>query len=261
MGRWLSEALLLAFDTETTGVDPASARVVEIGACYHQGGARVASPLRVVVDPGEPIPEGASAVHGITDDDVRGAPSFGEVADRLAARLFDSEHPPILVGYNARDYDAPLLNAELERAGRPERIDPARVVDPIWWIRWHLRAHSGRLGDVCSLFGVPLESAHAAWADAAATAELLARMVRAMIIPDDVEEALGEQALLARRIEEEREAWAHYFYRREDGLLRLGFGKWKGKALAEVPSDYFRFVLRSFEGVPEAVRRIMEGQT
>ena len=73
---------LVVFDLETTGTDPATDRIVEISALrLETDGSRSIKTRRL--DPERPIPPGATAVHGIRDDDVRGAPTFRQIARSL----------------------------------------------------------------------------------------------------------------------------------------------------------------------------------
>ncbi len=253
---------LFVFDTETTGVDPASDRVVELGACYFEG-RKFVEERRNLVDPGVPIPEGASAIHGITDARVAGKPRFRELAARFAAHLDGSAKDgarPILSGYNARAFDVPLLNAELERAGVDARIDVAEVHDPFVFVRWHLRdLRSRNLTSACGHFGIALEKAHSAAADARATGELLFRMIERGLVPDDPAEALEEQALLEGRLALEWEAFSYWLYRdRADGFLRLGAGRYCGEPLDDVDPGYLSFLLDKIEDLPRGVREELE---
>src|SRR5699024_4495742 len=89
---------LLVFDTDTTGLDTSKDRIVELGACYFEERAHVES-RRNLINPGFPIPKGASDVHGITDARVADKPRFAEVAPRFVTHLDGSN----------RDGQAPLL--------------------------------------------------------------------------------------------------------------------------------------------------------
>jgi DNA polymerase-3 subunit epsilon len=214
---------------------------------------------RTLVDPERPIPPEASAVHGIRDEDVRGQPVFAKVAPRLVAHLDGSESggaPPVVCGYNAVGYDVPLLNHELARAGLDYRIDPSRVLDVILFVRWHHRGlRSRKLGDVCAHYGVRLDSAHAAWADAAATGHLLFAMVQRGVVPADVDEALAMQAGFAPRLEAEWSRWSYWLYEdRADGILRLGAGKHCGTPLEKADPRYLAFVVDTIGDLPDAVR-------
>jgi DNA polymerase-3 subunit epsilon len=253
---------LLVFDTETTGVEVERDRIVELGAAYFEARAYVEH-RRNLIDPGVPIPEGASAVHGITDARVAGKPSFAVVAPRFVAHLDGSERddgPPVLCGYNALAFDVPLVNAELARVGLAYRIDPAMVVDPVIFVRWHLRALRSRaLEPVCAHLGVSLEKAHSAAADARATGELLFRMIDAGHVPDDLDEALSEQAELAERLALEWERFGYWLYRdRSDGFLRLGAGRYCGEPLDSIDAGYLDFLLHKIDDLPAGAREELE---
>lgn len=254
----LRTARILVFDTETTGTNLADDRVVELGAAYFEGGRRLRL-HRMLVHPGRPIPPEASKVHGIYDDHVADAPPFPEVGARLALHLSGAAlngPPPVLCGYNAVHFDAPLLNAEFERHGIAARIDPARVVDPFVFMKWHHRHLRGRkLGEACQHYGVELNNAHSAAADSQATGELLLAMVAGGCIPDDLEVCLTEQARFHAILEAEYAEWRTWLYRdRVSGELRLGAGKHVGRPPDGVDPGWFRFVLEKVEDLPPAVR-------
>lgn len=231
---------------------------MELGAAYFQGGQRWAR-RRMLVHPGRPIPPEASAVHGIHDHHVQGSPSFAEVGPRFIKHLDGSAldgTPPVLSGYNAVRYDAPLVNAELSRCGHGARVDVARVIDPFFFVAWHLRGlRSRKLSAVCAHYGIGLTDAHSAAADALATGEVLLRMVQEGLIPDDVDAALAEQAALAARVDAEWARWSYWLYEdRQDRSLRLGAGKHCGQRLGSVDPGYCRFLLENISDLPDAVR-------
>ncbi len=153
----------LALDFETTGLDSAIGRVVEIGAIRFSLGSEgfiEEAALACLVDPGMPIPRQASAIHGISDGDVAGAPAFGEAARTLLALAAGAT----IVAHNAR-FDLSFLDAELGRLGltRPE----SKVEDTVLLSR---RAFPGRasyrLGAIAGALGIDTGSAHRALDDA-----------------------------------------------------------------------------------------------
>jgi DNA polymerase III epsilon subunit family exonuclease len=153
----------LALDFETTGLDSTIGRVVEIGAIrFSMGpeGCNEEASLACLVDPGMPIPHQAKAIHGISNEDVEGAPSFREVAPALLALASGA----IIVAHNVR-FDLSFLDAELARFGlaRPE----TRTEDTVGLAR---RAFPGRasyrLGAIASALGIDTGSAHRALDDA-----------------------------------------------------------------------------------------------
>ena len=118
----------VALDTETTGLDVKADRVVEIAAIRLQGGAEAEAERYVsLVNPGIPIPASASAIHGITDDDVSAAEGFPAVMAALAAWIGKS----VVVGYSL-GFDLAVLRAEHLRHGvawtPPRSIDVRHLV-------------------------------------------------------------------------------------------------------------------------------------
>lgn len=237
---------ILVVDTETTGIDPKQARVVEIGGVFYEpkNGRRA---LQRYINPGCPIPAEATALHRITDSMVADAPSFREAAEGILTRFEDAD---VVMGYNLLDYDLPLLEAEFARAGFPTTIDRSKVIDLIVFARWHLRDHRSRkLGDVCAHYGVDLKNAHSAKADAVATHDLLYYMLDSGVVPTDVEKALAQQAKMVEEIKKEADAWSYWLYRdrKFPSVIRLGAGKHVGRPLSAVPKDYLRFLLKKLD--------------
>ncbi|RLV09934.1 DNA polymerase III subunit epsilon [Streptomyces griseocarneus] len=171
--------LLIGFDLETTGTDPAEARIVTAAVVETKGG-EVTGRREWLADPGVPVPAEAAAVHGITTERAAlGRPArevVEEVADTLVAHW--SAGAPV-VAYNA-SFDLSLLAAELRRHGLPplaERLGGAAagrttgpVVDPYTMDRALDRYRRGKrtLEAVCEVYGVVLDGAHEAGADALA---------------------------------------------------------------------------------------------
>jgi CBS domain-containing protein len=113
----------VVIDTETTGLDPGKARIVEIGALpLKRGQLDGTSALRRLVNPGEPIPKTATAIHHIDDSMVASAPRFAEMWPELAAAISGS----ILIGHTL-GFDLAVLKRECERAGLP--WTPPRTLD------------------------------------------------------------------------------------------------------------------------------------
>jgi DNA polymerase-3 subunit epsilon len=112
------------FDLETTGIKIATDRIVEI--CIHRintDGSTKTKTLRI--NPEVPIPPEVTAIHGITDEDVKDAPRFREVAHDLAHFLENCD----LAGFNSNHFDIPLLVEEFLRAGIDFELKGRRFVD------------------------------------------------------------------------------------------------------------------------------------
>lgn len=111
-------------DTESTGLNPETARLVSISVLRVEPDGR-RSLRSELVDPGVPIPAGATAVHGISDEDVSGKPAFRAYARALAESLEDCD----LAGFAIERFHLPLLAAEFRRAGIEFSLDNRSVVD------------------------------------------------------------------------------------------------------------------------------------
>ena len=122
----------LAIDTETTGTNTEEDVVVELGAYECPEGIETTAAQRyaTIVNPGRPIPEGASAVHGITDDVVTDAPSLADIAPRFLDLVRAAE---VLVGYNA-PFDFAILGRQLGKEW-DEAIAGKVVLDPLDLVR------------------------------------------------------------------------------------------------------------------------------
>lgn len=175
------------FDLETTGVDVESDRVVTAYVGVLDAGGRQVAARSWLADPGVPIPEGATAVHGITTMHARsqGRPAHEVVAEVTAAlrSLFDQGVP--VVAYNA-SYDFSLLACEAIRHGVEPLTDPAPVIDPLVIDKAFDRYRRGRrtLEVVAAHYAVPLESAHEASADAIAAGRVAQALARQFSLPE-----------------------------------------------------------------------------
>ena len=184
---------LVFLDLETTGLDTSKDRIVEIGLVkIMPDGSREVLVERM--DPGIDIPEPASKVHGIRNEDVRGLfgkPRFPRLAAKLLAFLGDAD----LAGFSSTSYDLPLFTSEclrhkVEFSSSGRRLVDAKVLfhtKETSWDRYVMgpRDLSAAVRFYC---GRQLEGAHSASADAAATADvLLAQLVRYPDLPRDVQ--------------------------------------------------------------------------
>ena len=103
---------IIFFDLETTGIDTAKDRIVEISMVkINPDGERTVKTRRI--NPGMHIPAEATAIHGITDDDVKECPSFAQIARSLAQFIEGCDFG----GFNSNRFDLPMLVEEFMRAG------------------------------------------------------------------------------------------------------------------------------------------------
>lgn len=169
----------VAFDFETTGLSPASDRVVEIGAVRfvlreqgEQWLPEVLGTYHTLVHPGRSIPAAASAVHGIYDLDIAGEPAFSNVA----AEFFTFLDGAVLLAHNA-PFDCGFLQAEAARAGLAVPANP--VYDTIALARAaRPRLPSYSLRNLAAGFGIRQSKAHSGDDDAKVCMEIFGRCVR-----------------------------------------------------------------------------------
>ncbi|MFC9424150.1 3'-5' exonuclease [Streptomyces sp. NPDC056987] len=170
---WHGETLV-GFDLETTGTEPLEARIVTAAVVEVKGG-EVIRERSWLADPGIRIPAQASAVHGISSERAasEGRPArevAGEIAEVLRGHW--ARGVPV-VAYNA-PFDLTLLAAELRRHGLPELGPVGPVIDPYTIDRAVDKYRRGKrnLEAVCGEYGVVLDAAHDAGADALAAARV-----------------------------------------------------------------------------------------
>lgn len=176
--------LLTGFDLETTGTDIETDRIVTAALVRLAPDGSVAEERTWLLDPGVPIPAQASAIHGISTDRARGdgapaALAVEEIAEAVAEVL--RAGGPLVV-MNAR-YDLSLLDRECRRHALPSLSDrlgaaPAPVIDPLVIDKHVDKYRRGKraLQALCAHYGVALEDAHDARADAVAAARVVRRL-------------------------------------------------------------------------------------
>lgn len=173
--RWADN--IAVFDTETTGLDLREARivtacVVEIGP----DGNVVGDNVEWLADPAIEIPEAAASVHGVTTEFARanGRPAAEVVAELLAALRGFMERGIPVVAYNA-PYDFTILKYEALRHGLEPIAEPFPVLDPLVIDKAVDRYRKGkrRLENAAEVYGVALDDAHNATADAIAAGRVM----------------------------------------------------------------------------------------
>ena len=157
---------IVFLDLETTGTDAAKDRIVEISLVkVHPNGDEEVKTRRI--NPGMPIPPAATAVHKITDEDVKDEPRFEQIAKSLAAYIDGCD----LAGYNSNKFDIPVLAEEFLRAGVDIDLKKRRFVD-VQNI-FHKMEQRTLVAAYKFYCHKNLEKAHSAEADTLATYEVL----------------------------------------------------------------------------------------
>ncbi len=212
----------LAFiDLETTGTNMGTDRIIEIAIVkILPDGSK--SVKRKIINPEMPIPQSSTDVHGFTNEMVKDAPTFKQVAHELKQMLDGCD----IGGYNSNRFDIPLLVEEFLRAGVDFDIRGRKLVDvQKIFHQMEQRTLSAAYKFYCNK---QHETAHSAEADACATHEIfLAQLERYPALGNTVDTVLktiGEEVFvdLARR------------FVFENGVEVFNFGKFKGRIVAEV---------------------------
>jgi DNA polymerase-3 subunit epsilon len=164
----------IVLDTETTGLEPGDGhRIIEIG-CVEIAARRRGAGRRWFLNPERAIDEAAIAIHGITREQLAGKPRFADVVDELIEHVRGAE----LVIHNA-PFDVGFLDAELARAGRPERIGQlCAVLDTLALARELHPGQRNGLDALCKRYSI--DDAHREFHGALLDAEILADVYLAM---------------------------------------------------------------------------------
>lgn len=213
---------LAVIDIEATGSNVATDRIVEIAIIkVLPDGNR--SVKRKIINPEMPIPPAITEIHGITDEMVKSAPVFKQVAGEIKQTLDGCD----LACYNAYRLDVPLLMEEFIRAGVDFDMKSRKVVDvQKIFHQMEQRTLSAAYKFYCNK---NLEGAHSAEVDAAATAEILDAQVERYPqlgnTLDSIVKVVGEDNIID---------FARRFAYDDKGVEVFNFGKHKGRAVADV---------------------------
>ena len=216
---------IVFFDLETTGVDTAKDRIVEVSMIkVMPDGEEVVRTRRI--NPQMHIPEQASEIHGITDEDVKDCPTFAQVAKSMAQFIEGCDFG----GFNSNRFDLPMLVEEFLRAGVDVDFKRRRFID-VQNI-FHKMEQRTLVAAYKFYCDKNLEEAHSAEADTRATYEvLMAQLDRYPDLQNDIA-ALADFS--------ERGQTADYAGRigyNEKGEEIFNFGKYKGRRVSDVFRD------------------------
>ena len=213
---------LVFFDLETTGIDIVKDRIIEISYVkVFPNGKEESKTMRI--NPGMPIPPASTAIHGITDDDIKDCPLFKNVAKQLAAQIEGCD----LAGYNSNRFDIPLLAEEFLRAGVDIDLTRRKFIDvQTIFYKMEQRTLAAAYKFYCQK---SLENAHTAAADTMATYEVLkAQLDRYPELKNDVT-FLSEFSSFTNNVD-----FAGRMVYNEKNQEVFNFGKYKGRLVEEV---------------------------
>lgn len=226
---------IVFFDLETTGINVASDRIVEISWLKIMPSGEE-SGFTQLVNPTIPIDPKAIAIHGITDEDVKDKPTFKDIGRSLAKDLEGCD----LAGYNSNKFDIPLLAEEFLRADIDFDMSKRKFVDvQVIFHKMEQRTLIAALKFYCQK---DLEDAHSAQADTLATYEILkAQLDRYDELENDVD-FLSGFSTQSRNVDF---AGRIIFNDKDEEVFN--FGKYKGEPVEEVlkkDPGYFGWILK-----------------
>ena len=227
---------IIFFDLETTGVDTAKDRIVEISmAKIMPDGEEIVKTRKL--NPEMHIPEASSAIHGIYDADVADCPTFKEVAKNIAYDIEGAD----LAGFNSNRFDVPVLVEEFLRAGVDIDISKRKFVDvQVIFHKMEQRTLSAAYKFYCEK---NLEDAHTAEADTRATYEVLkAQLDRYPELQNDIA-YLADYSSFNKNVD-----FAGRMVYDDNGVEVFNFGKYKGQSVSEVlkkDPGYYSWILNS----------------
>lgn len=217
---------LVFFDLETTGINITKDRIIEISLLkvHPNGKEEIKSRL---INPEMPIPAQATAIHGITDNDVKDCPTFKQVAKSLAEMLEGCD----LAGFNSSRFDVPMLSEEFLRAGVDFDMSKRKFVDvQIIFHKKEQRTLEAAYKFYCDK---KLENAHSAEADTVATYEVLkSQLDRYPDLENDIAFLSKEYSSFNNNVD-----FAGRIILDEKGVEIFNFGKHKGRSVAQVFRD------------------------
>jgi DNA polymerase-3 subunit epsilon len=213
---------IVFFDLETTGINIANDKIVEISILkvFPNGNKESRTWL---VNPEMEIPQGSIDVHGITNEKVATEPTFKELASKVNEMIAGCD----LAGFNSNRFDIPLLAEELMRAGIDFDMKNRKAIDvQVIFHKKEQRTLSAGYQFYCEK---ELEGAHGAEADTNATYEiLLAQLTKYKDIGNTVD-ALSEYSTHGKRAD-----FAGFILMNEEDQEIFSFGKYKGRTVVEV---------------------------
>lgn len=221
---------LIFFDLETTGTNITTDRIVEFSYLkLYPDGSKESKTRKI--NPEVSIPASSTAIHHITDDDVKDAPTFRQVSKSLKEIFDDSD----IAGYNSNKFDVPLLIEEFARAGITFDLSGRHFID-VQNI-FHKMEQRTLVAAYKFYCGKELTGAHSANADTEATYEVLLKQIERYPELTGEVEKLAEFSRAGRGVD-----LAARFVLDENDVPIFNFGKHKGKPVKEIfrrePSFY-----------------------
>lgn len=215
---------LCFFDLETTGTQITKDRIVQLAVVkLLLDGSRTSK--NYLINPGIPIPPEIAAIHGITDEKVKDAPSLAQVADDIIEFMEDAD----LAGYNSNKFDIPFMVEEFYRVGIPFPMEGRSFVDvQNIFHKMEQRTLTAAYQFYC---GKTMENAHDALYDTEVTLDVfLAQLSRYEQLSSEV----PELAAFSSNSPMGAVDFAGRLAKNQQGVIMYNFGKHKGRTVEEV---------------------------
>ena len=227
---------IVFFDLEATGINVLRDRIVEICVVRIQPDSKRDIKKRLV-NPGIPIPEEASAIHGITDDDVKDAPSFMQLSRSFYNFLENCD----LGGFNLLKFDIPMLCEEFKRSGLSFSMNDRKVIDvQRIYHKKEPRTLAAALKFYCNREHI---DAHGSEADTIATIDVLEKQLE---IYEDIPRTVGELDEFCNPPNPSFVDKAGKLRWNNDEVV-IGFGQKMGRSLKDLADNdtgYLKWILR-----------------
>lgn len=239
---------IVFFDLETTGLNILQDRIIELSYIkVMPDGQELKECIRI--NPSMPIPKASQDVHHITDNDVRDCPTF----DQVARHIFEVFNGCDMAGFNSNQFDIPMLDEELSRAGINFDWSQSRFIDA--QVIFH-KKEKRDLAAACMFYcGHEMENHHSSMADTQTTLDVFkAQLARYDDLSNMDVQQLSDYASHSRFAD-----LKGYVIFNDKGQEVVNFGKHKGKVLEEVlltDLGYADWVRRM--DFPSSTKRVFE---
>lgn len=219
--RPLKDEVLICLDCETTGLSPATDRIIEVAVVKFRG-LEIIESFETLIDPGQPIPEASSEIHRIYDNMVTGKPNIASILPIVEAMVGD--HP--IVGHGI-GFDLDILGYESERHQRTSLWNSRVVIDTVRLGRLYGESRANSLEQLRMHFNIAAQGAHRALSDVLVNIEVFHHLTKNFKGLQEI------KAVLEKPI----------------AMKHMPLGKHKGRPFQELPLDYLKWAARQdFDG-------------
>lgn len=242
---------IIYFDLETTGVDTANDRIVQIALIKHEKSGEIEE-KNVLVNPTIPIPEEATEVHKITNEMVANCPPFSKIAKSFYEYMQGYD----IGGFNILGFDMPLLVEEFLRAGVIVDFSNVKFIDVMNLYR---QVQPRDLAACYKLYtGKEIEGAHDALNDTRATVDAFMNMLKK---EDDLKELSYDELCKFSQYDKEIIDYSGKFTRDEAGVIVFNFSKHKGEPAATNRGFLNWMIKQDFtQDTKQWVQKLLDGQ-